>query len=140
LRRLLHVALLLTIMIGIRACGGMARTEDRLGATTRWMAEKAGLGSANDSFDARVRPPMAAATRSIGDAIYATASQAMDNVEMAGANFGAWVTQQARAAVGMVDSTLPEVDANQADQRSERERPDSPDETQQSGASQRRRR
>jgi hypothetical protein len=83
---------------------------------------------------------MAAATRSLGDAIYGTASRTMDDVEMAAGNFGGWVMQQARAALGMVDSTLPVVDANQADQRSERERPDSPDETQQSGASQRRRR
>jgi hypothetical protein len=138
LRRLVHIALLLTIMIGIRACGGLAHTEDRLGATTRWMAEKVGLGNAKDSFDARVRPPMAAATRSIGDAIYATASQTMDQVEMAASNFGGWMTQQARAALGMVDSAVPVVDANQADQRSVRERQDSEDEAQQRDAPQRR--
>ena len=135
MRRFVHIALLLTIMIGIRACGGMARTEDRLGATTRWMAEKAGLANTKDAFDARVRPPMAAATRSLGDAIYGTASRTMDDVEMAAGNFGGWVMQQARAALGMVDSTLPVVNA---DQRSERERPDSEDGTQQRGASQRR--
>jgi len=135
LRRLVHIALLLTIMIGIRACGGMARTEDRLGATTRWMAEKIGLGNAKDAFDARVRPPMAAATHSLGDAIYATASRAMDDVESAADNFGGWVTQQTRAALGMVDSTLPVVDAEQG---SERERRESEEEARQRAASQRR--
>jgi len=78
---------------------------------------------------------MAAATRSLGDAIYGTASRTMDDVEMAAGNFGGWVMQQARAALGMVDSTLPVVNA---DQRPERERPDSEDGTQQRGASQRR--
>ena len=135
MRRLVHLALLLTIMIGIRACGGMARTEDRLGAATRWMAEKVGLGNAKDAFDARVRPPMATTTHSLGDAIHATASRAMDQVELAAGNFGGWVTQQTRAALGMVDSTVPVVDAEQGNGRERRE---SDDEARQRNASQRR--
>ena len=124
MRRLLHVVLLLMIMLGIRACGGVARTEDRLGAATRWTAEKAGLANAKDNFDAKVRPPMAAATRSLSDGIYATASRTMDNVAMTADNFSGWVTMHVRAAFGMVESSLP---VPAADQRSERERRDTRD-------------
>jgi hypothetical protein len=106
LRRLLHLALLLTIMLGIRACGGMAATEDRLGAATRWMAESAGLAKTKDAFDATVRPPMAAATRSMSDAIYATTAKAMDSVEAAAGGFSGWIVQNIRAGLGLVDASL----------------------------------
>ena len=114
MRRLMHVALLLTIVLGIRACGGMAVTEDRLGAATRWTAEKVGLGNKKEAFDATVRPPMAAATRSISDAIYAAASRTMDNVDTAVDGFSGWVVQNVRAGLGMVDGSLQPVAAPDA--------------------------
>jgi hypothetical protein len=106
LRRLLHLVLLLAIMLGIRACGGMAVTEDRLGATTRWMAEKVGLANTKDAFDARVRPPMAAATRSMSDAIYATTARTMDGVELAAGSFTGWIAQNIRSGLGLIDGSL----------------------------------
>jgi hypothetical protein len=93
-------------MLGIRACGGMAVTEDRLGAATRWTAEKVGLGGKKDAFDATVRPPMAAATRSISDAIYATTARTMDSMETAAGSFTGWITQNIRAGLGLVDGSL----------------------------------
>jgi hypothetical protein len=106
LRRLLHLALLLTIMLGIRACGGMAVTEDRLGAATRWTAEKVGLANTKDAFDATVRPPMAAATRSLSDGIYAATARTMDNVELAAGSFSGWIVQNVRAGLGLIDGSL----------------------------------
>jgi hypothetical protein len=106
LRRLIHLALLLAIMVGIRACGGMAATEDRLGAATRWMAERVGLGQTKQAFDAAVRPPMAAATRSLSDSIYATTARTMDSVEAAAGGFTGWVMQNIRAGLGLIDGSL----------------------------------
>ena len=106
MRRLLHVVLLLVIMLGIRACGGMAVTEDRLGAATRWAADKVGLGRTKDAFDATVRPPMAAATRSMSDSIYATTSRTMDSVEAAAGSFTGWIGQNIRAGLGRIDGSL----------------------------------
>ena len=80
MRRLLHVALLLMIILGIRACGGMAVTEDRLGAATRAMADKVGLANKKDAFDAAVRPPMAAATQSLGNSISVTTARTVDAI------------------------------------------------------------
>ena len=106
MRRLLHIALLLTIMLGIRACGGMAVTEDRLGVATRWVAEKVGLGKTKDAFDTAVRPPMTAATRSLSDAIYSTTARALDGVELAAGSFSGWIVQNIRAGLGLVDAGL----------------------------------
>ena len=106
MRRLIHLALLLAIMLGIRACGGMAVTEDRLGATTRWMAEKVGLANTKDAFDATVRPPMAAATRSMSDAIYTTTARTMDGVDVAAGSFTGWIMQNIRAGLGLIDGSL----------------------------------
>ena len=106
MRRLLHGVLLLVIMLGIRACGGMAVTEDRLGAATRWMAEKVGLGNTKDAFDATVRPPMAAATRSLSDSIYATTARTMDSVEAAAGSFTGWIAQNIRAGLARIDGSL----------------------------------
>jgi len=103
--------LLLAIMLGIRACGGMAVTEDRLGATTRWAAEKVGMGRTKDAFDAAVRPPMAAATRSMSDSIYATTARTLDSVETAAGSFSGWIVQNVRAGLGLVDGSLQPVAA-----------------------------
>ena len=84
----------------------MAVTEDRLGATTRWMAEKVGLASTKDAFDAAVRPPMAAATRSLSDSIYATTARTMDSVEAAAGGFTGWIVQNVRAGLGLIDGSL----------------------------------
>jgi len=115
-------------MLGIRACGGMALTEDRLGAATRWMAEKVGLANTKDAFDATVRPPMAAATRSMSDSIYATTSRTMDGVEVAAGSFSGWIMQSIRAGLGLVDGTLQPVVAPDQSTPAERKDPESEDE------------
>ena len=84
----------------------MAVTEDRLSAATRWAAEKVGLANTKDAFDATVRPPMAAATRSMSDSIYATTARTMDSVEAAAGSFGGWIVQNIRAGLGLVDGSL----------------------------------
>jgi hypothetical protein len=121
--------LLLAIMLGIRACGGMALTEDRLGAATRWMAERVGLGTTKEAFDAAVRPPMQAATRSMSDSIYATTARTMDSVEGAAGSFSGWMMQKIRGGFGLVDRTLqpvvapdPPTPADRKDAESEEER------------------
>jgi len=113
LRRLVHLALLLAVMLGVRACGGMAVTEDRLNAGTRWMAEKVGLGETKAAFDATVRPPMASATQSMSDSIYATTSRTMDSVEAAAGTFSGWVVQNIRSTFGFVDGTFEPVVASE---------------------------
>jgi hypothetical protein len=112
------------IMIGIRACGGMAQTEDRLNAATRWTAEKTGLMGAKDTLDAKVRPPMAAATRSMSDAIFAGVSRAMDRVESTADGFVGWVVGEVRGALGIIDSSVSPVltPAESEEERRERER------------------
>ena len=106
MRRLLHVALLLMIILGIRACGGMAVTEDRLGAATRAMADKVGLANKKDAFDAAVRPPMAAATQSLGNSISVTTARTVDSIELAAGSFSGWMVQKVRAGLGLVDGSL----------------------------------
>jgi hypothetical protein len=80
-RRLVHVALLVLLIAGVRACGGPAVAEDRLGVASRWVADQTGLSTAKDGWDSTVRPQVAAATRSSSDAVYGAMSSAMDRLE-----------------------------------------------------------
>jgi len=99
------------IILGIRACGGMAVTEDRLGAATRAMADKVGLANKKDAFDAAVRPPMAAATQSLGNSISVTTARTVDSIELAAGSFSGWMVQKVRAGLGLVDGSLEPVPA-----------------------------
>jgi hypothetical protein len=97
-RRYAHFALLIVLIVGIRACGGAAQAEDRLSYATRWAAEKAGLSGAKDTLDTAVKPRMAAATRSTTYSIYAATNRMMDSAESAVNGMAAWTGQQARNA------------------------------------------
>jgi hypothetical protein len=102
MRRLIHLAALLIIVAVVRACGGAVQAEDHLNFAARWVAEKAGLSSAKNTFDARVRPPIAAATSSVSSGIYAGVSRTMDHIDQATNSVTAWLGQQlddAKAAV-----------------------------------------
>jgi hypothetical protein len=98
LRRYAHFALLIVLIVGIRACGGATQAEDRLSFATRWAADKAGLSGAKDTIDSSVKPRMAAATQSWTYSIYAATSSLMDSAELAMHNMAAWVGQQVGSA------------------------------------------
>ena len=104
MRRLVHIGLLLLIVMVVRACGGVNQAEDRLSAATRWAAERTGLSGVKETLDTKVRPPIAAATRSLADAIYGGTARTMDQTEMAANGFGAWVGQQVTGAVVAVEA------------------------------------
>ena len=106
MRRLVHLALLLVIVMVIRACGGVTQAEDRLNAATRWTAEKTGLTGAKDALDTKVRPPMAAATKSLTEAIYGGVSRTMDSAESAADGFAGWVLQEVGGAFTAVETSL----------------------------------
>ena len=106
MRRLAHLALLLTIIVGIRACGGMVRVEDRLNAASRWAAETAGLSGAKDTLDRRIRPSIAASTSSLTEAIYGGTSRTMDSAELAVDGFASWAGQQLKAAVTAIENSV----------------------------------
>jgi hypothetical protein len=90
----------------IRACGGVTQAEDRLNAATRWTAEKTGLAGAKDTLDTKVRPPMAAATKSLTEAIYGGASATMDSAESAADGFAGWVVHLVGGAFTSVEASL----------------------------------
>lgn len=94
LRRYAHFALLIVLIVGIRACGGATQAEDRLSFATRWAADKAGLSGAKDTIDSSVKPRMAAATQSWTYSIYAATSSLMDSAESAVHSVTGWVGQQ----------------------------------------------
>jgi hypothetical protein len=106
MRRLVHLALLLTIIVGVRVCGGMARVEDRLNAASRWTAEKTGLSGAKDTLDRKVRPSMADSTHSLTEAIYSGTSRTMDSAELALDGFGPWAGKQLKAAFTAIENSV----------------------------------
>jgi len=102
LRRIIHLVILIVVVLGVRACGGATQAEDRLGETTRWMAEKTGLTVAKQSWDRTVRPRITAATRTTSDAVYAGVSHVLDNVEATASGMTTWIMAEATAATETV--------------------------------------
>ena len=98
MRRYAHFALLIVLIVGIRACGGATQAEDRLSFATRWAADKAGLSGAKDTIDSSIKPRMAAATQSWTYSIYAATSSLMDSTELAVHGMAAWFGQQVSSA------------------------------------------
>jgi hypothetical protein len=110
MRRLIHLGLLVVIVIAVRACGGATVAEDRLSVASRWMAEKTGLTEARDTWNARVRPRVAAVTDSISGGIYRAVTLAIQRTQNAVDAIGAWMAEQAKigtdAAARAVRSVL----------------------------------
>jgi hypothetical protein len=106
LRRFAHFALLVMLIVVIRACGGATQAEDRLSFATRWAAEKAGLRGATDTLDTSVKPRMAAATQSMTYTIYAATASIMDRTEMAISGMATWVGQQVSNAETAIERRL----------------------------------
>jgi hypothetical protein len=123
-RRYAHLALLVLMIIGIRACGGATEAEDRLSFVTRWAAERTGLSGAKDRLDAEVRPRLAAATGSMTYTIYAAVSRTMDNAEMAVGGMAMWVRQQVSNAETAIETRIRSIVS--PDRDSEPKRPESP--------------
>jgi hypothetical protein len=97
-RRVVHVVLLLVVVMTVRACGGANEAEDRMSFGARWLAEKTGLMGVKETLDTKVRPPMAAATRSMSYVIYSTASRALDGTEMMAESVLGWFDRQVDSA------------------------------------------
>ena len=49
-RRLVHVLILLSVIAGVRACGGLTVAEDRMTANSRWIAERTGVIALRDKW------------------------------------------------------------------------------------------
>jgi hypothetical protein len=101
-RRFVHFGLLVLVVVIVRACGGANEAEDRMSFGTRWLAEKTGLTGVKETLDTKVRPPIAAATRSMTYAIYGTASRALDATEMTAESVVTWFGQQVDSAAEAV--------------------------------------
>jgi hypothetical protein len=94
IRRVVHIVLLVLIVMGVRACGGATQTEDRLNATTRWMAEKTGLTGAKEAWDATVWPPLVAVARTTSDVVYGAVYGALNAAEAAVDGVASWVADR----------------------------------------------
>jgi hypothetical protein len=80
-RRLVHVVILLSVIVGIRACGGVASVEDQFGAGTQWVSEHIGLATAKEWWDKSIRPPVGGMTRAGSDSLYSGVSRILDRAE-----------------------------------------------------------
>ena len=98
-RRLIHVAVLIGLIIGVRACGGAASAEDQLGAGTQWFAEKTGLAAAKARWDRSIRPPLAAITGSASTAMYGAVARSLDEASSITDQTAAWTKDTAGKAV-----------------------------------------
>lgn len=98
MRRLAHVMILVGVIVAVRACGGALQAEDRLSATSRWIADKTGLTEAKTAWDTRIRPPIATVANRSSEATYAVISRSLDSLEAAADGVAGWVAEQVTTA------------------------------------------
>jgi hypothetical protein len=106
IRRLVHLAILIGVIVGVRACGGTTSAEDRLGAGTQWFAERTGLTAVKEKWDKSIRPPIAAMTNAASDSLYRGVARTIDNAETATEQGAAWIANTASNAVDAVANAL----------------------------------
>jgi hypothetical protein len=105
-RRLIHVVVLISLIVGVRACGGAASAEDRLGAGTQWFTEKTGLAAVKARWDKSIRPPLAAMTGSASTALYGAVARSLDQASSITDQTAAWTRDTAGKAVDAVASGI----------------------------------
>jgi hypothetical protein len=106
LRRLIHVAILIGLIVGVRTWGGAASAEDQLGAGTQWIAERTGLAAAKAHWDKSIRPPIAAVTNSTSDAFYRGIARTLDNAAILADQALMFIADTFNKAVDAVASSL----------------------------------
>jgi hypothetical protein len=91
LRRAIHLVILTAVIVGIRAYGGAASAEDRLGAATQWFVEKTGLAAAKERWDKSIRPPIAAFTGAASESLYQSLARSMENASTTTDQGASWI-------------------------------------------------
>ena len=56
MRRLVHLVLLISVIAGVRACGGLAIAEDRMSAQAQWIGDKTGVTTLRRKWREDVAP------------------------------------------------------------------------------------
>ena len=105
-RRLIHVVVLISVIIGVRACGGTTSAEEKLGAGTQWFAEKTGLAAAKARWDKSIRPPIAAITGSASQALYGSLSRSLEQASSATDQTAALIRDGSGKAVDAVVNSI----------------------------------
>jgi hypothetical protein len=132
-RRVVHVLVLIGLIVGVRACGGAASAEDRLGAGTQWFAEKTGLAAAKARWDKSIRPPIAAMTSSASQSLYGGLSRSLEQMSSVTDQSAAWVRDSAGRVIDAAVNGVRAMFVPGAD--SPQQSPDPPREAQRPAAS-----
>ena len=99
LRRAIHVVILIAVIAGIRAYGGAASAEDRLGAATQWFAEKTGMAAVKERWDRSIRPPIAAITNRASESLYQSLARSLESASAATDSGASWISDTASKAI-----------------------------------------
>jgi hypothetical protein len=105
-RRLIHVALVIMVVVGVRACGGAPQAEDRVNAASQWMAEKTGLESAKSTWNKTIRRSVGSTTTRASNAVYGSMSRFLDGVEATVDGVGVWVNERVKRTTEAIDNGL----------------------------------
>jgi hypothetical protein len=111
MRRVAHLALFAGLIVGVRACGGAQAVGDRLSATARWVGERTGIQSLQQTVRSEVAPAMTGATKAAGrrtqqavsDALHRAGADAKDvraNLRSAAAATAATIGKTQTALLG----------------------------------------
>jgi len=87
-RRVIHLALVVLAIAGIRACGGAAQAEDHLNTTTQWVAEKMGLERVKSVWATTVGASTTTTASKLSNAAFESVSRLLDALERTAGGVG----------------------------------------------------
>jgi len=102
-RRVIHLALVVLAIAGIRACGGAAQAEDHLNTTTQWVAEKMGLERVKSVWATTVGASTTTTASKLSNAAFESVSRLLDALERTAGGVGTMTSDGIDRATAAVD-------------------------------------
>lgn len=102
MRRVVHLVLLLSIIVTVRACGGLTVLEDRARANMRWIAEKTGVVAVRERWRDNVAPRITGVRRNAWQRVEQATFTALERLASGTTSVGDKIDSGAAAAAATI--------------------------------------
>jgi len=98
MRRVVHLLLLISVIAGVRACGGLVTAEDRVSAHAQWIGDKTGVSTLRRKWREDVAPRISGAGQRAWLRVEQATSTALERLASGAVNVGGTVGSGVRSA------------------------------------------
>jgi hypothetical protein len=81
MRRFAHLIIVISLILVVRSCGGMAIAEDRMSATSQWVAQKTGMTAVRDKWRKDIAPAIAGTSRKASQGLQDAVRGGMQSID-----------------------------------------------------------